>query len=446
MRRIDSAMPGALAVADAVEHHLRPGERSRLFLERTARRSLAVQTESGRKGLSVHDGSHSGYLALAADGRECYLNLPEVTVPDVPELIALGRELHGLAEGLPSYAPAADPRTTAVAFEGHWETGLPLDLETFAADPSPVVDVIRSAAGSSALLQSVHLTEIVGESLFARSHGARAAGVRRGVELQAVARCPDTGSTTVLTRYAAGLDTVDVEGLGRELALATGSDASGARAFDGDQVVFSPTATAQLLQHLTTTLLVTPLTGAGPLRTAVIDDPTAPGGRAAGAFDCEGTATARTELVGRDGTQNRVASRLRALPGTAGGEAGPLTGHARWDPAESFPKPSAHNVGLAPCGTVPDPYAGEHAVVVDVRSLGVGLLRSGGRLAFRLRIVRTVDGRRREVFAPLAVAGGAGDFLAAVLAVGESVSYAPGPLSTAAAPLVMSLSGLTLAP
>lgn len=446
MRRIDSAISGALAVADEVEHWLHPGEQSRLFLERTARRSLAVQVETGRKGLSVHDGSHSGYLALAADGRDLYLNLSEVTAADVPDLIGLGRDLHGLADGLPSHAPAADPRNTSVAFKGHWEAGQPLDLETFAADPSPIVDGIRSAAGPAASLQSVHLTEIIGESLFARSDSARATGVRRGVELQAVASCPHTGSTTVLTRYAAGLGTLDVEGLGRELALAIGSDAVGARPFDGDQVVFSPTATAQLLQHLTTTLLVTPLTGGGPLSTAVIDDPRAPEGRAAGAFDCEGTATSRTELVSRSGVQNRISTRLRALPGAAVREAGPLTGHACWDPAESFPKPSAHNVGLASCGTVPDPYSGEHAVVVDVRSLGVGLLRSGGRLAFRLRIVRAEDGQRREVFTPLAVAGGAGDFLAAIRAVGDTVSYGPGPLSSAAAPLVMSLSGLALTP
>lgn len=447
MREIDSAIPGALAVADAVEQCLRPGEGFRLYLERTARRSLAVEVDTGRKSLAVRSGTSGGYLALAADGRELYLNLPDVATSDVPDLVRVGRELRHLAGSPPPRATAADPPTPSATFTGHWEeTGRSLDLENIARDPSRFVDGIRRAAGPAAVLRSVHLTDIVRESLFARSDGVRATGTRRGVELQAAAVCPDTGSTTVLTRYATDAEALDVEGLGRELALATGSDAPGPRSFDGDRVVFTPTAAAQLLQHLTAMLLATPLSGAGPLRTGVIDDPRAPDGRAGGAFDSEGTATSRTELVTRDGVQHRITTRLRTLAGAAPPEGGQLTGHARWDPHENFPKPSANNVRLAPCGTVPDLRSGGHAVVVDVRSLGVELLRSGGRLAFRLRIVRAEDGRRREVFAPFAVGGQARDFLAAVQAVGSAVSYAPGPFSTAAAPLVMNLSGLASTP
>ncbi|MFF9018214.1 metallopeptidase TldD-related protein [Streptomyces sp. NPDC014870] len=438
----------ALSVADEVEHVLRDGEGAHTFLSRSARRQLSVDGD-GRKRLVVQRGSWGGYVRLAADERELYLSAPALTAGDAAGLVAAGRAHLHLGAGLPARAAAELPHAEAADVHEWWNTDRPTGLGELVRDPSGLIDTIREALGPGAELRGVQIAEVLGESVYARSGGARGHSARRGIEIQAVAGLPGGGAATALARYAAVQEGIDAAGLARELALTVagttgGGEADGpARAFDGDRVVFTPNAAAQLLSHVTAMLLISPVARPRPLRTALVDDGHDADGWAARGFDCEGTPTGRMELVDREGVQQPMATRLHSLAAPEGADtAVRLTGHAHWDGADNCPTLSPTNIRLAPCGDTRDALAGEHCVVVDVRSLGVEELRSGGQLAFRLRMVRVADGRPYEAFAPVSVEGEAVDFLAAVLAVGAPVSYSPGPFATAGATLVMDLSSL----
>ncbi|MDX3075932.1 metallopeptidase TldD-related protein [Streptomyces sp. MI02-7b] len=448
MSALESTADHALSITDEVERSLRPNERSHTFLGRTARRQLSVDGD-GRKRLIGRRGSWGGYVHLATDEHELYLSAPALAVGDVAALVDTGRALLHLGGRQPSRVAAGLPDPDAADLGEWWNTERTLGLAELSEDPSRIVDPIHEAAGSGVELRSVHITEVLGESVYARSGLARGRSGCRGVEIQAVAALPGGRTATALARYAASLEDIDLAAMGHELALAVvGATSvreadSPARPFDGDRVVFTPNAAAQLLSHVTAMLLITPIARSLPLHTALVDDGRASDGWAARGFDCEGTPTSLMELVTRDGVQQPMVTRLHSLASSAEESAAKrLTGHALWDGMNNCPILSATNVRLEPCGDTGDTRAGEHCVVVDVRSLGVEELRSGGHLAFRLLMVRVVDGRPYETLAPLSVEGEAIDFLAAILAAGAPVSYSPGPFATAGATLVMDLSCL----
>lgn len=436
MRQLESRVDEALAVAAEVERGLRPGESADTFLTGSAQRQLTLDPAAGKR-LAVRNGSLDGSVRFAFRGRELHLNATELTATDTPALLDAARSARTLGTQVPA-AETPPLHEDALSWEGSGPRG---GLEAVAADPARVTGDIARGAGPDAVLQQVQVTETSNESVFARAGNAPAVSRCSGVEVRAILTGA-SGTTASLTRYARGLDGIDLVGLGRELALTTAGFGPGERAFDGDTLVFTPHAASQLLRHVVGALLLNPLVRPrGPLCAPVVDDGRAPEAPDARGFDCEGTPTGRIELVGRDGTQHPVATRLHAVAPRPDRPLR-LTGHAIREPLKAGPQLAATNVSLAPGGDLADPLAGERCVVVDVRSLGVEEHRSGGQLAFRLLSVRAVDGTPRETFLPVSVEGGAVDFLAAVRAVGPTVSYFPGYFAVAGAHLSLSLSQL----
>ncbi|MEU3608351.1 metallopeptidase TldD-related protein [Streptomyces sp. NPDC035033] len=437
MRELDSRGGEALAVADAVERALRPGEEAFVHLARTARRRLTVDPAGGGRQLRVGQGRFEGYVRLARDGREAYLNAPAPTPATTGRLLEAGRALLPLGT---ARTPVAEP----APHRGGWRNREGrVELEAVAADPAPLLARIAEGAGPGHTVRELTVSEVLSEQVYADSTGPRGESVCRGAEVRAVVTADDGTTTAALSHYAADLERVDAYALGRELALTAAALRPPLRTYGGDGIGFLPSAAAQLLRALAATVLFHPITEPRPLCTAVVDDGRAVDGHGARAFDCEGTATGAMELVTADGVQHSVASRLNVVAGTAGRTARRATGHAAWEARRYQPQPTATNVRLAPGGDAPDPWSGEHCLVTEVRSLGVEEFRSGGQLAFRLLAVRAVDGVPAGACAPLVVEGEAADFLAALTGVGDTVSYHPGPFSVGGAPLSMDLSRLT---
>jgi predicted Zn-dependent protease len=440
VRSLDSRVDEALDVVTEVERALRPGEHADVHLANSPHRTLTLEPDGGRR-MAVRGGGLDGYLRLGRDGRELYVSTPGLTAPGVADVLETARSAYPLAAPTPSHHRS--PLHEHPAGEGvfHWEnTPERTDLEAVAADAARLTESIGGAAGGAGTLRRVDVVETLGESVFARSGGPRRASRCRGVEVRAVFS-DATGTAVSLSRRAAALDAIDLAGLGRELVLTTAAFAPGRRAFTGDRVVFTPHASAELLRHLVAALLLNPLARRRPWGSAVIDDGRVRDSPAARAFDCEGTPTGRVELVDRDGAQHPIATHLRSVAAD-GDRTDRLTGHALWEAGKGFPQINATSVHLAAGGDLVDPLAGERVVVAHVRGLGVEEHRSGGQLAFRLLLVRAVDGVPREALPPVSVAGGAVDFLAAVRAVGETVTYAPGAVAVGGAHLELSLADL----
>jgi predicted Zn-dependent protease len=440
MRQLQARTGEALAVADAVEASLLAGERSFTHIARTARRTLGIDP-SGTRRLSIQQGKLDGYVLLARHSREVYVCAPDAAADEAARILEAGRAQLPLGRSCPPVAsghvhdpaPAAGDRSGAPT---------PVGLEPLAADAGPLLADLAEGAGPGCTLRGLTVSEVLGESVYADSAGARGVSSCHGVEVHAAAADIDGTAVASLSRYALALDRVDPAGLGRELALTVAAFGSAAKSFGGHEVCFTPSAAAQLLRAVVATLLLNPLTDCAELCTAVVDDGRAADGCAARAFDCEGTPTGAMELVTKEGIQQAVATRLTSAAGTGGGRATRLTGHARWDPVRNLPLPAATNVNLEPGGRPDSPLNGERCVVADVRSLGVEEHRSGGRLAFRLLAVRAADGVPLYAYEPLVVQGEAVDFLTAITGVGETVSYFPGPFSVGGAELSMDLSRL----
>ncbi|MER6386542.1 metallopeptidase TldD-related protein [Streptomyces sp. NPDC001250] len=434
----------ALATAEAVQSSLRPAETAATFLERTARRRLVCDA-TGKKQLLIEDPAFSGFVRLERDGQELYLNANQLTEPTAARLLATGRPLFRLGSpAVDGGQPHAHPR--AQSADGCWHTTPDrLDMASAALRTGELMAAIGAHLSPGQSVAGVHVSDILRESVFLDSSEARLQDQCYGVELTAVVT--DEAGTPMVsaTRYATALDDIDLAGLGRELSLIHTGMAAGERPFTGTLVVFAPSAVAQVLRALVNTILLNPITHPAPLATSLVDEGPRTVGCGARSFDCEGTATGATELVGRDGRQRTLATRKVVLAEGRPGERTPLTGHAWWNPLKNFPQMTAGNVRLLP---TPDTTAdalldGERCVIVDARTLGVEEFRSGGQLAFRLLAARTVDGVPQEACTPMSVEGSAIDFLASVTAVGDTVSYFPGQISAGGAYLEMDISRIT---
>ncbi|MGW7259944.1 metallopeptidase TldD-related protein [Streptomyces sp. NPDC054834] len=440
MRQLEARTGEALAVADAVEASLLPGERSFAHIARSARRTLGTDP-SGTRRLSIQQGKLDGYVLLARHSREVYVYAPDAAADEAAWIVEAARAQLPLGRSCPPAAsstlhdpaPAADDRSDAHT---------PVGLELLAADPGPLLAHLTEGIGPGCALRGLTVSEVLSESVHAESAGTRGVSSFRGVEVHAVAAATAGTAVASLSRYAVTLDRLDPAALGRELALTVAAFGAAAESFSGQEVCFTPSAAAQLLRAVVATLLINPLTDCAELCTAIIDDGRTADGCAARAFDCEGTPTGAMELVTREGIQQTVATRLTSAAGTGGGRATRLTGHARWDPVRNLPLPAATNVSLEPGGRPDSPWAGDRCVVADVRSLGMAEYRSSGRLALRLLAVRAADGVPLHPYVPLVVQGEAADFLTAITGVGETVSYFPGPFSVGGAELSMDLSRL----
>lgn len=436
MKVLQTRIEEALALMAAVEGQLRPGERSQTFLARTARRRLLTDA-SGDGQLRVEDGKLGGFICLRKAGHELYLNAPELARTAVADLLDVGRNLIHLGSTRQGLEP--EPLHTFLKSSVGWENSArQLDLPSLRTAPAIAAEAISGELCGDQSIQSVQVSEILTESTVSGSGDSPHWNRCYGVEAKAVVRAGPT--TTSLSRYGTSVTGLDLTGLGRELAITTVGMGPARRQFTGSDVIFTPSAAAQLLYHVVTSLLITPIVYGIPLCTSVVDDGPAVQGYCARVYDCEGTPTGSMELVGRDGVQRPIATRHQAVPAGCPG-AKHLTGHARWDPLRTYPQLSATNVSLAP--TVGDGWRPDaDCCVVDVRSLGVEEHRSGGRLVLRLQSVRMAAGEPCEAFLPILVAGEAPDFLASVVAVGPTASFFPGPVSVAGSYLAMDLTGV----
>lgn len=435
MRQLESRYEEAIAIADALEGCLRRGERAFTHLGRTSRRRLTMASD-GSKQLAFQHGRFDGYVRFDKEGRETYLNAHAPSADAVSRLLESGRAVLPLGT-------SRIPMENQLVHEGSWcnREGR-AELEEVAADPTPLLEGLIEGAGQGFNVRSFTVSEVLGEQFYTDSVGPRGHSICRGTSIEAVISTDD-GSAASLRRYAANLDQIDAVELGRELALTTSAFGPACGAFTGNSIGFLPSAAAELLRALTTTMLFHPISNPEPLVTAVVDDGRAVDGCFARAFDCEGTPTSVMELLTRRGEQQTIATRLNSITGTSGRAACAPTGHAVWAAHRYQPQPAATNVRLVPGGAAPDLWSGESCVVADVRSLGVAELRAGGQLAFRLLAVRAVDGHPTGAYMPLLVEGEAVDFLAALTGVGEMTSYYDGPFAVAGAPVTMDLSRLS---
>ncbi|MFD8738145.1 metallopeptidase TldD-related protein [Streptomyces sp. NPDC059618] len=444
MKTLQHRAGQAFAVAEAVQSALRPPESAATFLERTARRRLVCDA-AGKKQLLVDEPAFSGFVRLDREGRELYLNAGQLTEPTAGRLLATGRRLFGL--GSPAAAVGrAQAHSSAQSAGGDWHTTRDrLDMADAASRTGELMAAIGAHLLPGQSVAGVHVSDILRESVFLDSAGTRLQDQCYGIELTAVV-IGDSGPQMVsATRYATTLDDIDLAGLGRELSLIHAGMGTGEHAFAGSRVVFAPSAVAQLLRALVNTILLNPVAHSAPLVTSLVDEGPCTEGYGGRSFDCEGTATGSTQLVGRDGWQHVLATRKTVLAHTEAPASEPLTGHAWWNPLKNFPQLTAGNVRLT---STPDAMAdsllsGERCVVVDARTLGVEEFRSGGQLAFRLLATRAVDGVPVAAYSPMSVEGSAIDFLSAITAVADTVSYFPGQVSAAGAYLEMDVTPIT---
>lgn len=436
MRRLASRREEALTTGRAVEQELRTGEEAFTFLSRQARRDLVIDPAGGPPRLAVQQGRFDGYVRLSRGDRELYLNAPALTADAAARLVDAGRRL--LPLGVVRASPAEQ-----ILHEGEWSNReTRAELEPVALDTSSLLAAVSEGAGPAHTVQALTVSEVLSEQVYTDSAGPRATSLCCGVEVTAHVADDDSGTAARVTRYAAGLEGVDLVALGHEAGLTATALAPAALSYSGYVVDLLPSAAAQLLRALAGALLFNPIGAPGPLPIAVVDDGRAAGGCSARAFDCEGTATGVMELVSRRGEQRTLVARRTRAAGTDHPRSRRLTGHAAWEARRYQPRPSATNVHLTPTDLDPDLGDGRRCLVTDVRSLGAEEFRSGGQLAFRLRAVRAVDGRPAGTYAPLVVQGEAAHFLAALTGVGRTVSYYPGPFSVGGAALSMDMSRL----
>ncbi|MEV7726870.1 metallopeptidase TldD-related protein [Streptomyces sp. NPDC087917] len=440
MRVLETRTARGLATVDAVQGALREGEYAATHVERTARRRLTAD-QDGRKRLFVDDPGFGGFVRLGRGGRELYLNANDLSERGAAPLLDSGRRFFGLGTPAP-VTEAGAAHVVAPGADGGWETTADrLDMGAAASGAAGLSDALAARLHAGQGVGSLQISDVLRESVYADGSGTRRWERCYGVELTAVATSADGARAVSASRYATGLDGIDPACLGRELSLMESGTGPGERPFEGSRVVFAPTATAQLLRALTQTILLNPVTRPEPLATSLVDEGPRRDAYGARSFDCEGTPTGRTELIGHDGAQRAVVTRKgRAGGGPADGRS--LTGHARWNPLKNFPQPTAGNVRLTPTGGG-DLLAGARCVVVDARTLGVEEFRSGGQLAFRLMAAHVVDGVPQGPFRPMSVEGEAIDFLASVTAVADHVSYFPGQISAGGGYLEMDLTRVT---
>jgi PmbA/TldA metallopeptidase C-terminal domain len=443
MKVLQNRSDEALETADVVKSCLHNGEEAFIYVTRAARRRLSVAGTETKK-LTIQQGRFGGYIRLSREGKELYINVPELTAAAVPMLLAAGRAQLSLGS-------TRKPITTHVLHndeasgENIWEnTTQTIDLESVSADHTPLVAPLYAGLGNGYTIRTLNVSEILSESIYARPGESSGVSRRRGVDLQVMASDDKRDAAVARSRYSAGLGAIDLTALGRELALTIRGFGPATETFRGSEVLFTPFAAAQLLRAVVGTLLLNPLTHQRPLCSALLDDGRAPDGCSSCAFDCEGTPTGAMMLVDRNGVQQATVTRLKLVAGEDAEPAQRLTGHAAWDRLRGRIQLAATNARMEPTGLHGDPYAGDRCVVVDVRTLGVEEHRSSGQLAFRLLAVRAVDGSPAGTYEPLSVEGEPGDFLAAVNAVGETVSYYSGPFSVGGAEFSMNLSGLAL--
>jgi predicted Zn-dependent protease len=440
MKQLESEAEAAFAFAEKLEGCLGRRERAYCSMTRSTQQQLSFDP-AGTKRLLRQRGTLGGHVRLVSNGRVLYLDVPIAVAAEASSLLNTARGLLPLGAVEPVDVPA--PLHAALPATGsfEWEnTAERPDLAALAADTGSIVAAVAAGTGPTCTVQTVRVAQTLEESVHTCSEGLRAVSRCYGVEVQAVATTSD-GVSASLARYAASFDRIDLAGLGQELALTASQSLTGTENFDGDQIVLTPNASAQLLRHVAGTLLLNPLGEARPLCAALIDDGRAADGHSARGFDCEGTPTGRIELVGRDGAQYVVATRTRSS-GLRTGVDHRLTGHAVWDSSLAHPQLAPTNVLMAPTGYEGASLAGTHLVVVDVRSLGVEEHRATGQLALRLLAVRSVDGVACGSMMPMSVGGSATDFLAAILAVGNTASYHPGVFSVAGAYMSMSIAHL----
>ncbi|RSM61970.1 hypothetical protein DMB66_23185 [Actinoplanes sp. ATCC 53533] len=297
------------------------------------------------------------------------------------------------------------------------------------------MDVLATGAGSGRKVRRVQISDVLREAAYTDSGGSWGISVCQGVELEVVVAAGE--SAAVLSCYATSLDRMDVAGLGRDGALLAGGLQPSSAAFHGEEVTFLPSATAQLLRAIVSSLLRNPMPEGLPDGLEILECGREIDGWSTHAFDCEGTPTGTRELVTRRGQQNPTVTRLGSTAGDGAGDR--LTGSAVWDAGYGYPQVGVTNVRLGPTATGADFWAGDRCVVVDAQPLGVENHRSSGHLAFRLRAVRAVDGELAESYLPLILDGDPARILGAVRAVGDVVTYHPGLYSVGGSPLTMSL-------
>ncbi|WP_194892145.1 metallopeptidase TldD-related protein [Catenulispora pinisilvae] len=436
MRQLESRCGEAFTIVDALEACLRSDERVFVHFDRTSRRRLRIDS-AGSKQLAVQRGEFGGYVRFDRSGRELYLNAPALSADGADRLIEAGR-------AVVSFGSPRSSTTDQALYEGSWRNrDGQVELEKVASDPTPLMAALAEGAGPDFTVRSLTVSEVLREQVCADGTGPRGHSLCRGVSVAAVVSADENGEAACLDRYAADLDRIDAVALGHELALTAAAFGPATGTFTGHSIGFLPSAAAQLLRALTTTILSHPISTPEPLITAVVDDGRAVDGCFARAFDCEGTPTSAMDLVTRHGEQQAVATRVGTVEGTARRAPRAPTGHAVWEAHRFQPQPGASNVRLTPGGMAPDFRNGESCLVVDVRNLGVAELRAGGQLAFRLLAVRVVDGRPAGAYAPVVIEGEAADFLAALTAVGETASYSDGPFAVGGAPLTMDLARLS---
>nr|WP_239091505.1 metallopeptidase TldD-related protein [Streptomyces sp. SID14478] len=423
----------ALALAQHISQAARAAETTHTYLDRQAHRQLTVDT-TGAKRLRVDDGGFGGYIRLEQRGREVHLSAPDMNHDSAERLLHAGRFHCALTPAIA--AERRDGKATA----GGWEnTSKRLDLSATVHDTDAMLRGLGDSLGADGTVGQLAITDILHEAVFAESGRDPSWSRNYGVEVGATAHSADTSRGITLTRYASTLDAIDLDGLGRELRLRLAATAGATRTWAPATATFTPTASAQILRNLVSTLLLNPLPPHVDMHAALVDEGRAPDAYHAQAFDCEGVATGRRELVSATGKQNHIATRLEHSSENMHEAPNCATGHARWDRTKNFPQMSATNVSLTANSDESDLLAGERHVVVDARSLGVEENRSGGHIAFRLMTVRAVDGRPVEPLAPITLNGTVGDFLAAIRHVGPTVTHYPGMFSVAGAYLEMYL-------
>ncbi|WP_239086162.1 metallopeptidase TldD-related protein [Streptomyces parvus] len=254
------------------------------------------------------------------------------------------------------------------------------------------------------------------------------------------------GIPVLVTRYASGVHSIDLDELAKELRVRLFSATQDARdECPPGYSILLPTAAAQLLQGLISVISSDPLEGADAWASSLVDfgaDPRSYSGRY---FDHEGTPTSPFVLLDSDGRQATMRTlRSRVGPGDQDDD-GPLTGHAAWAGWQNFPQASPSSVAFSPSSHSVNFYheaAESQQVLTDIRPLGVSQLSGGDAVSFRaLRCRRR--GNSYQALAPLVLVGHIRQFLKSIDAVSGVISFMPGDISVGASSVVLDATRLT---
>lgn len=428
-----SRLDDAVAAARTVSRSHAPGERTDVHLERHAQRRLTI-TSSRASRVQARDGRFAGHLRIERAGRELDVPVLDASSGGLVRAAAVGRRAQALGRRTPPPRPA---HHDAIAPDGAADVRSgdePFEVDAVAADPAPCWDAVGAGLGSQARLRGLAVTAVLHESVFAGWDADPRGGVTRGVEIAAsAARAPGAPVVTV-SRYASRADRLDLDGLGRELALVAAQGVDGPAVPRGT-VVLTPTCAARLVDAVVGGLLADPVRSVGRVRVPLVDDGRAVDGYLSSPTDCEGTPTGRLEIVDRGGAVQQPTSRASA--------SGPsLTGHARWDHVWKQPRLRTANPFLDGTDEAERLLAGERCVVVDLRPLGIAANQAGAGIAFRVQAVRAVDGTPTSSCSPCTVSGSVAGFLAAVVRACPPVSFFPGEFGSGGGYLELDLTGL----